>query len=101
MRRVVRSHGSVEVVEITSGDAFPKGVTAVTHSMAAPTPDAYRAYGSRREREVLHAMRQLGIARSRIRLLGFPDEGLCELANPRARDSELTHCVQNLSLTAR
>jgi LmbE family N-acetylglucosaminyl deacetylase len=46
-----------------------------------PTPVAYRWYGSVREREAIRAMRVLGIHRTQIRLLGFPDEGLCTLAS--------------------
>jgi LmbE family N-acetylglucosaminyl deacetylase len=80
IQRVVRQHGSVDVVEMTSGDAFAKGVVAASHATPV-TPVSYRRYGSLREREARRAMRQLGLPRSRIRLLGFPDEGLCQLAD--------------------
>lgn len=86
IQRIVQSHGSVDVVEMTSGDAFPKGIRAVRHADAI-TPEAYRWYGTVREREVVHAMKQLGVARSRVRLLGFPDEGLCQLADDRGADA--------------
>ncbi len=79
IQRVVARHGSVEVVEVTSGDAFSKGLAAVRRTSSL-TPDGYRWYATVREREALHAMKQLGIARSRVRLLGFPDDGLCQLA---------------------
>lgn len=82
MTHVAASRGSVEVVELTSGDAFSQGIAAVRPAQR-PTPDSYRWYGSLREREVRAAMRELGIARSRIRLLGFPDDGLCQLAADR------------------
>lgn len=80
IQRIIKRGGSVEVVEMTSGDAFPKGVAAMRHTTSPPTAVAYRSYGSLREREVLRAMRQLGVSRSRVRLLGFPDEGMCQLA---------------------
>jgi LmbE family N-acetylglucosaminyl deacetylase len=86
IQRIVSRHGSVEVVEITSGDAFPKGVKAVRR-VDIPTAEAYRWYGTVREREVFRAMTQLGVARSRVRLLGFPDEGLCQLAGDRGSDA--------------
>jgi LmbE family N-acetylglucosaminyl deacetylase len=82
IQRIVRNHGSVEIVEMTSGDAFAGGVVALRPGVK-PTSETYRHYGSLREREVVQAMRMLGVARSRIRLLGFPDDGLCELAAHR------------------
>jgi LmbE family N-acetylglucosaminyl deacetylase len=79
--RIVERHGSVQIVEMTSGDAFPGGLAALRHvSQQQLTAGSYRAYGTIREREVAEAMSRLGVARSRVRLLGFPDEGLCELA---------------------
>jgi len=83
IQRIVARGGSVEIVEMTSGDAFPKGVAAVHHASEL-TPDRYRWYGTLREHEALRALRTLGVVRSRVRLLGFPDEGLCELADDRS-----------------
>lgn len=82
IQRIVALHGSVDVVEMTSGDAFAKGVAAEHHARPL-TAVSYRRYGSLREREARRAMRRLGLPRSRIRLLGFPDEGLCQLADDR------------------
>ena len=86
IQRIVARHGSVEIVEMTSGDAFPKGVAALRHATTPPSPDAYRWYGTLREHEAVRAMKQLGVARSRVRLLGFPDEGLCQLADDHGAD---------------
>jgi LmbE family N-acetylglucosaminyl deacetylase len=77
---VLREGGSVQFVQMTGGDAFPKGVTAMS-PRTHPTAVSYRSYGSLREREVIRAMRPLGVYRPQIRLLGFPDEGLCVLAS--------------------
>jgi LmbE family N-acetylglucosaminyl deacetylase len=79
IQRIVSLGGSVQVVEMTSGDAFSQGVAAVRPS-TPPSPGVYRWYGNLREREAVDALHVLGVRRSRIRLLGFPDEGLCELA---------------------
>ncbi|MGH9143557.1 MAG: PIG-L deacetylase family protein [Vicinamibacterales bacterium] len=78
MQRILRAGGSVRVVQMTGGDGFPRGVTTL-FPRVRPTPISYRHYGSVREREAIRALRRLGIHRSRIRLLGFPDEGLCLL----------------------
>jgi LmbE family N-acetylglucosaminyl deacetylase len=80
IQRVIHEGGAVRVVEMTGGDAFPGGVMAI-RPRSRPTADSYRWYGSLREHEAIRAMRQLGVHRSQIRLLGFPDEGLCVLAS--------------------
>lgn len=85
VQRIVERRGSVELVEMTSGDAFPKGVAAVRRARQL-TSGSYRWYGSLREHEAIQAMRRLGVARSRVRLLGFPDEGLCAIADTRAAE---------------
>jgi LmbE family N-acetylglucosaminyl deacetylase len=79
IQRVIHQGGTLRVVQMTGGDAFPKGVTAIRPGIR-PTAGSYRAYGSLREHETIRAMRQLGVHRSQTRLLGFPDEGLCVLA---------------------
>jgi LmbE family N-acetylglucosaminyl deacetylase len=80
IQRVTHLGGTIRVVQMTGGDAFPHGVTAIW-PRTRPTELSYRWYGSLREREAVRAMRQMGIHRSQIRLLGFPDEGLCVLAS--------------------
>jgi LmbE family N-acetylglucosaminyl deacetylase len=82
IQRVVRNGGAVQVVEMTSGDAFSNGVAAARPG-APPSAPSYRWYGSLREREAIRAMRQLGVHRSHLRFLGFPDDGLCVLASAR------------------
>lgn len=42
-QRVIRNGGSVQVVQMTGGDAFPKGVTTINPRMLT-TPVAYRRY---------------------------------------------------------
>ena len=78
--RVVRAGGAVQVVQMTSGDAFSEGVKKFDRT-DRPTPEDYRAYGVRREHETLAAMRTLGVPASHITFLGFPDDGLCLLSS--------------------
>ena len=73
------------MVQMTGGDAFPKGVTTL-NPRVHPSPTSYRWYGSIREREAIRALHRLGIGRSRVRLLGYPDEGLCLLAGAERAD---------------
>ena len=95
IQRVVAAGGSVRVVLMTSGDAFPEGVEAATH-IRRPKARDYRNYGSLRERETVTAMQSLGLNRSNILFLGFPDGGLCLIASKylsakaRAFDSPYT-----------
>jgi LmbE family N-acetylglucosaminyl deacetylase len=65
---------------MTSGDAFPEGVEAETHILD-PRPGDYRSYGTLRERETMAAMQSLGVERSHVRYLGFPDGGMCLIAS--------------------
>jgi LmbE family N-acetylglucosaminyl deacetylase len=78
--RVSEVHGAVHIVQMTSGDAFSKGVMA-DHRAVVPTADDYRRYGAEREHETLAAMHALGVGRSSVTFLGFPDDGLCVLAS--------------------
>src|SRR5437660_6708826 len=55
IQRVVAAGGSVRVVLITSGDAFPEGVEASEH-IHRPRARDYRTYGDLRERETTAAM---------------------------------------------
>lgn len=79
IRRVLGAGGSVRVVLVTSGDAFPEGLEAATH-VRRPTARDFRYYGSMRERETLSAMEALGLKRSQVEFLGFPDGALCYIA---------------------
>ncbi len=82
--RVRRAGGAVQVVQMTSGDAFFKGIVA-RRPAVVPSADDYRAYGAERQRETIAAMRMLGVGRSHITFLGFPDDGLCLLASSEER----------------
>ncbi len=82
MQRVLRLGGTVRVVQITRGDAFSTGLKLETH-IERPTAADYRRYGALRERESVAAMTALGLPRSSVYTLGFPDDGLCELAPER------------------
>ena len=78
MQRVQAAGGRIRVVLMTSGDAFDENV----HRRRSEERDAAdrRESGNRRERESIAAMARIGVDRSQLRLLGFPDMGLCLLA---------------------
>lgn len=79
IRRVIAAGGKVRIVLLTSGDAFAEGVETLD-GISHPTPKDYRDYGTKRETESLDALRVLGVSRRDITFLGFPDDGLCQLA---------------------
>jgi N-acetyl-1-D-myo-inositol-2-amino-2-deoxy-alpha-D-glucopyranoside deacetylase len=79
IQRVAAMRGAIHIVQMTSGDAFSKGLMAERRAAVVPTADDYRQYGATRERETIAAMRTLGVRRSQITFLGFPDDGLCVL----------------------
>jgi LmbE family N-acetylglucosaminyl deacetylase len=94
IRRVVGTGGSVRVVLLTSGDAFPEGVEAAEH-VRRPTARDFRYYGSMRERETLAGMEALGLRRAQVEFLGFPDGAMCYIAtrepSAKAFESPFTH----------
>lgn len=84
IRRVVKAGGAVRVVWTTSGDGFPEGVETaegISPLVAHLTPRDYETYGRLREEEARAAMGSLGVNARSLTFLGFPDEGLCEMAS--------------------
>ena len=84
IRRVVNAGGRVHVVWATSGDGFPEGVETaegISPRVAHLTPHDFDTYGRLREQEATAALGSLGVGARRLTFLGFPDEGLCELAS--------------------
>ena len=84
IRRVVKAGGSVRVVWTTSGDGFPEGVETsegISPRVAHLTPRDYETYGRLREQEARAALGSLGVGARSLTFLGFPDEGLCEMAS--------------------
>jgi len=82
--RVVKAGGTVHVVYTTSGDGFPEGVETaegISPLVAHLTPRDYETYGRLREQEARAALGSLGVKPNALTFLGFPDEGLCELAS--------------------
>ncbi|MGC4082560.1 MAG: PIG-L family deacetylase [Vicinamibacterales bacterium] len=80
IQRVLERGGQVRVVLLTSGDGFPEGVE-VAEGVAHPTARDFQGYGAVREAETLTAMGIVGVSRPDVRFLGFPDEGLCQIAS--------------------
>ena len=82
--RVVKAHGTVRVVWLTSGDGFPEGVETaegISPRVAHLTPRDYETYGRLRESEARAALESLGVGSTSLTFLGFPDDGLCQLAS--------------------
>jgi LmbE family N-acetylglucosaminyl deacetylase len=84
IRRVTAAGGRVHIVYLTSGDGFPEGVETeegISPRVAHLKPRDYQEYGALREQEARSALASLGVRRQALSFLGFPDEGLCELAS--------------------
>jgi len=84
IHRVVKAHGTVRVVWITSGDGFPEGVETaegISPRVAHLTPRDYETYGRLREQEARTALGSLAVNPRSLTFLGFPDDGLCLLAS--------------------
>src|SRR5215471_10188830 len=82
--RVVKAHGTVRVVWLTSGDGFPEGVETaegISARVAHLTPRDYETYGRLRESEARAALESLGVGSTSLTFLGFPDDGLFQLAS--------------------
>jgi LmbE family N-acetylglucosaminyl deacetylase len=78
MQRVHEAGGSVRIVYLTNGDGYPEGVRVEEHHKS-PTPEDYRDYGRRREREASTALEALKIGDYTTTFLNFPDGGLGKL----------------------
>jgi LmbE family N-acetylglucosaminyl deacetylase len=77
MQRVVATGGTVRVVYLTDGDAYPEGVEREAH-VNSPRPDDFRAYGRTREREAQTALAAMP-GQYGTTFLNFPDGGLATL----------------------
>ena len=74
LHRMVGAHAMVQVVFVTNGDGYPDALRETLHR--PPRQADYLAYGRLRHREAQAAARRLGIPRSGVDFLGFPDGGL-------------------------
>ena len=98
IQRVRTAGGSVRVVVMTSGDALREGVELVDRT-TSPTALEFRRYGRLRELESERAMALLGLRPEHVTFLGFPDDGLCQLASRYLRsrsalESPYTHRME-------
>ncbi len=76
IQRVIEGGGTVRIVLMTAGDAYVEVVRHETRKPKPTSPD-FVAFGKRRIKESLTAMRKLDDGdRIRVQLLGFPDGGL-------------------------
>lgn len=77
----VQAGSDVTVVILTNGDGN-KFSAAVLGRHIRPRPDDYIREGRIRQQESVTALERLGIPRSRIIFMGFPDRGLSQLLTP-------------------
>ena len=61
VQRVIHEGGALRIVQMTGGDAFPNGVTAIRRGIR-PTAGSFRSYGSLRELCVLASADRTGTA---------------------------------------
>src|SRR5262249_9962925 len=78
IQRLTPAQAAVHVVFLPNGDGYPD---AVRKGLRVPAPSGadYVAFGRRRQREALEATHRLGVHRSAVHFLGFPDGGLDQL----------------------
>ena len=74
LHRMVDAHAAVQVVFVTNGDGYPDALRETLHR--PPRQADYLAYGRLRQHEAQAAARRLGVPRSAVDFLGFPDGGL-------------------------
>jgi LmbE family N-acetylglucosaminyl deacetylase len=78
IQRVRAVQGDVRVVYLTDGESYQAGVKVEEH-VADPKSSDYREYGVRRQHEARAALETLGVDRSALTFLGFPNDGLTRL----------------------
>ena len=76
--RLARRGAPVRVVFVTNGDGYPEAVAQDFHE-SRPRDTDYVEFGEVRRREAIAAARHLGLHRSDLAFLGFPDGGLAQL----------------------
>lgn len=75
IQRALAKNAEIKVVIVTNGDGFTRAV-GQNFGKIRPKPDDYIRFGYLRQKETIHALEDLGIDRSNIIFLGYPDRGL-------------------------
>jgi LmbE family N-acetylglucosaminyl deacetylase len=78
LARLAHARVPLRIVFMTNGDGYRNAVQR-DFDLTQPTDADYVALGEVRQREALRAVAKLGVKRSQVRFLGFPDGGLAEL----------------------
>ena len=81
LSRLARAGTPILVVFVTSGDGYVEAVDKES-GHAPPSAEDYVVFGERRQHEAWEATHDLGLHRSQVRFLGFPDGGLDALWGP-------------------
>lgn len=74
----LKSGGKVKIIVMTNGDAFKLAVEK-NFNTSNPVPHDYLKLGYMRQNETINALLYLGVKRSDITFLGYPDRGLAHL----------------------
>jgi LmbE family N-acetylglucosaminyl deacetylase len=77
----VAAGADVQVVIMTNGDASELGVLLGERELSL-SPSAYLELGHKRQQESLHALALLGLPRSHVHFLSYPNNGLAALWKP-------------------
>ena len=78
IQQLTHAGADVHVVFLTNGDGYPEAVRKEFRT-TEPTGADFVAFGRRRQHEALVAVHRLGVHRSAVHFLGFPDGGLDQL----------------------
>jgi len=78
LQRVHAGGGIVRIIMVTDGDGYVEAAAAYRHT-PAPGPADYRALGARRRRELVRAVRALGLSPEGVVRLRAPDDSLAAL----------------------
>ena len=100
IERVLHEGGSVRVIQVTSGDAFSKGLSSIRPRIRATAP-TYRWYGSLREREAIRAMRPAGRQPLANQIVGIPRRGFVRPRVGRSRGKRVRIVIHEARIAAR
>lgn len=80
MQRALETGKKVGVVVLTNGDGFPKAASVITKKpLAHLKAEDYRKLASTRQRQSVDGLNHIGVSKSNLMFLGYPDSMLAEI----------------------